>query len=148
MGFVAPTLCLSLEQHALILAHCYDGLPYEACGLLGGPLDPSGEPTGAVTAVYPCANIDASALTYTIDPRDVLRASRDAQDRGDDIVGGWHSHTHTDPYPSPTDVDRSRMVGPAWVHVLVSLKDPEPSLRAYRIRDGVIAECAVMLGEG
>jgi [CysO sulfur-carrier protein]-S-L-cysteine hydrolase len=145
MGFVTPTLHLSRSQHERILAHCYDGLPNEACGLLGGLLDADGEPTGAVTAVYPCRNADESAKTYTIEPVDMLRAARDAEDRGDEIIGGWHSHTHTDPYPSPTDVDKARMVGPAWMHVLVSLKDDEPVLRAYRIRDGVIGECAVLL---
>ena len=31
-------------------------------------------------------------------------AMRDAEARGDEIVGVWHTHTHTDAYPSPTDV--------------------------------------------
>ena len=36
-------------------------------------------------------------------------------------------------------------VDPAWIYVLVSLKDGEPVLRAYRIRDGRIAETQVVL---
>jgi proteasome lid subunit RPN8/RPN11 len=66
---------------------------------------------------------------------------RDAEEAGDDIVGVWHSHTHTDAYPSPTDVRQA--VDPGWAYVIVSLKYGEPVLRAYGIRDGVIAELAV-----
>ena len=60
-----------------------------------------------------------------------------------DIVGVWHSHTHTDPYPSPTDVRQA--VDPMWIYVIVSLRDEAPMLRAYRIRDEQIAECAVVI---
>jgi proteasome lid subunit RPN8/RPN11 len=108
--------------------------------MLVGPMD-TGEPTGAVTAVHPCRNADASARTYTVEPRDLLRAMRDAESRGEEIVGVWHSHTHTDAYPSPTDVRQA--VDPAWIYVLVSLRHGEPALRAYRIREGVIAEVDV-----
>jgi proteasome lid subunit RPN8/RPN11 len=140
LGFVTPTLQLSLGQYQAIVAHCYDGLPDEACGLLAGPMS-NGEPTGLISAVYPCANADASARTYTVDSGDLLRAMRDAEERGDELVGVWHSHTHTDAYPSDTDVRQA--VDPAWVYVLVSLKHAEPSLRAYRIRAGVTEEVPV-----
>lgn len=108
--------------------------------MLAGPMV-DGEPTGVVSAAYPCRNADASARTYTVEPRDLLRAMRDAESRGDEIVGVWHSHTHTDAYPSPTDVRQA--VDPAWLYVLVSLRAGEPTLRAYRIRDGAIAEVPV-----
>ena len=128
----------------MIVGHCFDGLPDEACGLLAGPMTgPVGAAsrTGEVRAVYPCRNADQSARTYTVDSRDYLRAMRDAEDHGDEIVGVWHSHTHTDAYPSTTDVRQA--VDPAWAYVIVSLKHGEPVLRAYRIRDGAITEMPV-----
>jgi proteasome lid subunit RPN8/RPN11 len=143
MTFARPTLRLTESQHAVIVGWCYDGLPDEACGLLLGPLGGNGEPTGAITEARPCRNADASARTFTIDPRDMLAASREAEARGDEIVGVWHSHTHTDAYPSRTDVRQA--VDPAWIHVIVSLRDDAPMLRAYRIRDGGIAEVPVGL---
>jgi len=142
MGFAAPTLRLTEAQYRTIVGHCYDGLPDEACGLLAGPVDGAHEPIGTVTAVYPSRNADASARTYTVDSRDLLRAMRDAESRGEEIVGVWHSHTHTDAYPSETDVKQAP--DPVWVYVIVSLRDGEPVLRAYRIRDGAIAECQVV----
>jgi proteasome lid subunit RPN8/RPN11 len=143
MGFASPILRVTEDQYRIIVGHCYDGLPDEACGLLGGPVDGTGEPIGTVTTVYPSRNSDASARTYTVDSRDLLRAMRDAESHGEAIIGVWHSHTHTHAYPSDTDVKQAP--DPAWVYVIVSLKDGAPVLRAYRIRDGDIGECQVVL---
>ena len=77
-------------------------------------------------------------MIYTVDGRDFLKASRAADETGDEIVGVWHSHTHSDPYPSVTDVLQA--VDPAWWYVIVSLRDEAPMLRAYRIADGSISE--------
>jgi [CysO sulfur-carrier protein]-S-L-cysteine hydrolase len=142
-AFAQPTLRLTESQYATIVGHCYDGLPDEACGLLLGPMTAGGEPTGSISEARPCRNADASAMTYTVDPRDMLAAMRAAEARGEEIVGVWHSHTHTDAYPSPTDVRQA--VDPAWFYVLVSLRDDTPVLRSYRIRNDTIAEVAVVL---
>lgn len=135
-------LRLRQAQHAVIVGHCYDGLPDEACGLLVGPV--VGEsPTGVVGEAVPCVNAEASARTYTVAPKDMLRTMRRAEERGEEIVGVWHSHTHTDAYPSPTDVRLA--VDPNWFYVIVSLKHGDPVLRAYRIRDERIEEVPVQL---
>jgi [CysO sulfur-carrier protein]-S-L-cysteine hydrolase len=140
-SFAEPTLRLTAAQLDAIVAHCFAGLPDEACGMLTGPLGPGGGPTGEVAGVHPCRNADASAVTYTVDSRDLLRAMRAAEEHGHEIVGVWHSHTHTDPFPSATDVRQA--VDPTWIYVLVSLRDIGPSTRAYRIRDGVIDEVRI-----
>jgi proteasome lid subunit RPN8/RPN11 len=144
-AFTQPTLCLTVAQYRTMVAQCYDGLPDEACGLLAGPVEADGEPTGLVTAVYPCTNTDASARTYTVDSRELLLAMRDAQSRHEDLIGVWHSHTHSDAYPSDTDVRQA--FEPYWMYVLVSLKHAEPVLRAYRIQDGAVGECEIVLGD-
>jgi len=138
-----PVLRLSHAQYETVIAHCFDGFPDEACGLLAGPLE-GGRPSGAVTGAYPCRNADQSARTYTVDSRDYLAALRDAESRGDEIVGVWHSHTHTDAYPSATDVRQA--VDPSWAYVIVSLRHGEPVLRSYRIAGGEITEMPVEVG--
>ena len=120
-----------------MVGHCLDGLPDEACGLLGG--HPS---SGSASVCYPTANVAASARVYTVDPVGHLRADRDAEGRGLEILGVFHSHTHTEAYPSPTDV--AQAPDPDWHYVLVSLRDL-PSVRSYRIRDGKIEEEPVVL---
>jgi proteasome lid subunit RPN8/RPN11 len=141
VAFASPTLRLTMAQYRTIVAHCYDGLPNEACGLLAGPIEGASEPVGPVTEVYPCDNTDESARSYTVDSRQLLQAMRDSESRGEEVVGVWHSHTHTDAYPSDTDVRQA--FEPTWIYVIVSLKQPEPVMRAYRIRDGKILEVDV-----
>jgi proteasome lid subunit RPN8/RPN11 len=142
MNFSKPVMRLTEQQYAVIVGHCYDGYPDEACGLLTGRLE-GGEPSGRITDAVPCVNAERSARTYTVDPRDMLRVSRAAEARGDDIVGVWHSHTHTDAYPSPTDVRLA--VDPSWICAILSLRDGAPVLRAYRIRNAVIAEIPITI---
>ena len=85
-----------------MVGHCSDGYPLEACGLLGGTLDGPGRAT--VAACYPTTNVAASARVYEVDPRGMLRADRDAEAAGRQLIGVFHSHTHTEAKPSPTDV--------------------------------------------
>ena len=141
-AFALPLLRLTRHQFEVIVGHCYDALDDEACGLLIGPMRNS-VALGLITEVWPARNADASARTYTVDPKDMLRASRAADARGEEIVGVWHSHTHTDAYPSPTDVRQA--VDPGWIYPIVSLRDEAPVLRAFRIVDEQIAEVAVAL---
>jgi proteasome lid subunit RPN8/RPN11 len=108
------------------VGHAYDGLPDEACGLLAGRPG-----TSRAVAFYPCRNAAASSRVYTIDPKDHLRADRDAEGKGLEIIGVMHSHTHTDAYPSPTDL--AQAPDPAWHYVIVSLRHEAPVLRSYRI---------------
>jgi proteasome lid subunit RPN8/RPN11 len=124
-----------------MVGHAYGGLPEEACGLLGG--DPG---TGHVSVFYPCRNTAASSRVYTVDPRDHLRADRDAEQRGLELIGVMHSHTHTEAYPSPTDV--AQAPDPAWHYVIVSLRDDAPMLRSYRIVDEAITEEQVVVDGG
>jgi proteasome lid subunit RPN8/RPN11 len=116
-----------------MVAHAYDGLPDEACGLLIGP--PGGS---RVERFVPTTNVAASARVYTVDPVEHLRAERAAEAEGLEVVGVVHSHTHTAAYPSPTDV--AQAPDPTWCYLIVSLADDAPVLRAYRIVDGAITE--------
>jgi proteasome lid subunit RPN8/RPN11 len=129
-------LTLSRSIYQQMVAHCLDGYPLEACGLLAG----RGETAHTCS---PTANAAASARVYTVDPKDMLRADRDAEAAGDQLIGVFHSHTHTDAYPSPTDVDQAP--DPGWHYVLVSLRDVEPVVRSYRIVEGKITEEPVVL---
>jgi proteasome lid subunit RPN8/RPN11 len=126
-------LRLSGTTHAQIVGHAYDGLPDEACGLIAGI--PS---VGKAEVFYPCRNAAESSRLYSIDPKDFLRADRDAQSSGFEIIGVVHSHTHTDAYPSPTDVTQAP--DPAWHYVIVSLRQEAPVVRSFAILDGMISE--------
>jgi proteasome lid subunit RPN8/RPN11 len=126
-------LHVTSEVWRQMVGHAYDGLPDEACGLLAGPAG-----SDRATVFYPCRNAAESSRVYTIDPKDHLRADRDAERQGLEINGVVHSHTHTEAYPSPTDVEQAP--DPGWHYVIVSLRQEAPVTRSYRIVDGTIAE--------
>ncbi|MBX7160848.1 MAG: M67 family metallopeptidase [Acidimicrobiia bacterium] len=121
---------------AAIVTHARAGLPDEACGLLAG----TGE---RVEVVYPAANADASPVSYRVESRDQWHAMRDAEARGLEMLGGFHSHTHSEPYPSATDV--AQAFYPDWAYLIVGLGGAEPVLRAFRIESGAIAEIPVLV---
>lgn len=125
---------LRLDRRTLleVYAHAIRGYPLEACGLIAGDDD------GTARRFYPCENAAASGKVYTVAPRDHLRADRDAEENGWELIGVIHSHTHSDAYPSPTDV--AQAPDPAWHYAIVSLRDDEPVMRSYRIIDGTIDE--------
>jgi [CysO sulfur-carrier protein]-S-L-cysteine hydrolase len=116
-----------------IVALAVELYPYEACGLVAGP--PGG---GVVNRFYRCRNAAESARVYTVEPGDHLRAERDAEARGWEIIGVVHSHTHTPAFPSPTDV--AQAPDPTWHYAIVSLQHDEPVLRSFRIVDGAVTE--------
>jgi len=133
-------LVLDRDVHLQLVAHCYDGLPLEGCGLLAA--DPA---DGRVVRCYPTANEAASARVYTVPSKAVLLADRDAEERGLVLGGVFHSHTHTSAYPSPTDVAQAGV--PSWHYVIVGLGEGVPVVRSYRIVDGVVDEEPVVLRE-
>ena len=134
-------LRLTASLYDQMVAHCLTGLPDEACGLLAGD-----GASGTVSRCYLTRNAAASARVYSVDSRDLLKADRDAEAHGDELIGVFHSHTHTDAYPSPTDV--AQAPDPGWHYVLVSLRDTHPVVRSYRIVEGTVDEEPVVLAEG
>lgn len=118
-----------------IVAYARAEAPKEACGLIAG------RGTDA-TRVIRCANAHPVPVTrYTIDPREQLRAFRDMEAKGEDLVAIYHSHPITQPYPSPTD--RAEAHYPDAFYVLVSLRDATPEIRAYRVRKDWVLEVEI-----
>jgi proteasome lid subunit RPN8/RPN11 len=132
-----PVLAFRDQTFVEMIGHAYDGYPLEACGLLVGTPD-------QVERFVACTNASASARVYSIPPKELLHAERDAEAAGLEIIGVFHSHTHSEPYPSPTDVDQAP--DPSWHYVIVSLKREAPETRSYRIVDGVISEERIAAG--
>ena len=124
-----------------MVADALDGYPLEACGLLTGSEAEGG--TGRVHSVHRSDNIAHSARIYEIDPKAMLRADREAEAVGAQLIGVYHSHTHTEPKPSPTDI--AQAPDPEWHYVLVSLRDVHPSVRSWHIRNGQVEEEEVVL---
>ncbi len=132
-------LAVSRSAFAEMVAQAYDCYPEEACGLLVG------RPGSAqVVRFVACDNTTRSGKVYTIEPKAMLRAEREAEADGMEIIGVMHSHTHTEPYPSQTDVNQAP--DPMWHYVIVSLKREAPEARSYLLANGTIVEEPIAVG--
>jgi proteasome lid subunit RPN8/RPN11 len=132
-------LHLARSAWSAMIAEAYDAFPNEGCGFLGGTGDEG-------TLFVRCENMAGSSRTFEMGI-DQVKAERQIEEAGGEILGVVHSHTHTDAYPSPTDVEKSAIV-PGWRWVIVSLKHAEPAVRSYMIENGVISEEEIQLIDG
>ena len=117
-----------------IVAHARRDHPDEACGIVAGPVG-----SGRAERVVEMTNAARSMTQYEFEPAEQLRVYREMDDRDEEAVVVYHSHTATEAYPSRTDVRHASQ--PDAHYVLVSTRDPETAeLRSYRIVDDVVTE--------
>ncbi len=82
-------------------------------------------------------NAARSPTFYEFDSADLLRLYREMDDRDEEPVVIYHSHTATEAYPSRTDISYANE--PQAHYVLVSTRDPEQAeFRSFRIVDGSV----------
>lgn len=84
-------------------------------------------------------NAERSPTFYRFDSGEQLRLYRSMDERDEEVVVVYHSHTGTEAYPSRTDI---AYAGEPQAHyVLVSTKEPDSvEFRSYRIIDGEVSE--------
>ena len=129
---------LEQETYDAIVAHAKRDHPDEACGVVAGP-----EGSDRAVRFVPMVNAASSPTFYEFDPTDLLRLYRDMDDRDEEPVVVYHSHTATEAYPSRTDIGLASE--PNAHYVLVSTRehgnsDGPVEFRSYRIVDGEVTE--------
>lgn len=127
-------LTISRDLHDQIVAHARVDHPDEACGVIAGPAG-SDRPERFV----PMTNAERSPTFYVFDPVEQLKVWQEMDDRDEEPVVIYHSHTATAAYPSPTDV--SYAGEPNAHYVLVSTGDPDScEFRSFRIVGAEVTE--------
>jgi proteasome lid subunit RPN8/RPN11 len=117
-----------------IVSHARADHPDEACGVIAGPAG-----TDRPERFIPMLNAARSPTFYEFDSMDLLRVWREMDERDEEPVVIYHSHTATEAYPSRTDITLAQE--PTAHYVLVSTREPdETEFRSYRIVDGVVTE--------
>jgi [CysO sulfur-carrier protein]-S-L-cysteine hydrolase len=119
-----------------VVDHARRDFPNECCGVIAVR-------GGRAVAIHEATNIAASPLRFEVEGREILRAQDAFEDEGAELGAIYHSHTRSEPYPSQTDVNfAAGWPGVEWL--IVGLRaDGEPTVRSYRIDDGVIEEVEV-----
>jgi proteasome lid subunit RPN8/RPN11 len=128
-------LKLRRDLYDAIVAHARRDHPDEACGVLAGPAG-SDRPERFV----PMLNAARSPTFFEFDSKDLFELYKEVDERDEEIVVIYHSHTATEAYPSRTDIQFGSLSPDAhWV--LVSTRDPETvEFRSFRIADGEVTE--------
>ena len=133
------TLEISQSIVDAILEQSRAEYPDECCGVILGPVG-----SDSPIRLKPMANAAHSPTFYEFDPKDLLALYREVDDRDEEIVVIYHSHTETEAYPSRTDIAYAGEPGAHYV--LVSTRKeiaPATEFRSYRIIDGVVTEESV-----
>ena len=131
-------LRIDQETHDAIVAHAKRDHPDEACGVVAGPEGPTA-PSGSCR----WSTRRARPTFYEFDPTDLLKLYREMDDRDEEPVVVYHSHTATEAYPSRTDIGLAQE--PNAHYVLVCTREHGNSegpveFRSYRIVDGEVTE--------
>ena len=107
-------LKLGRSQYDSLRRHGEETYPHECCGVLLGQMEGD---TRVVTSVVRCGNTreDSPQNRYNIDPRELIRIQREGRERGEDIVGFYHSHPDHPPRWSATDLAEAHWIGCSYV---------------------------------
>jgi proteasome lid subunit RPN8/RPN11 len=141
LGTLAVVLSISASVLDAIVAHARRDHPDEACGIVAGPIG-SDRPDRHVAM----ENAERSTTFYRFDSAEQLKVWRDMDDRDEEPVVIYHSHTATEAYPSRTDIALAPY--PQAHYLLVSTRDPDVTeIRSYRIADGAVTEEPVQVVE-
>ncbi|HEY1616175.1 MAG TPA: M67 family metallopeptidase [Streptosporangiaceae bacterium] len=134
-------LTISAALRAKIIDHALADHPDEACGVIAGPAG-SDRPERFIQML----NAERSPTFYRFDSMEQLQVWREMDDRDEEPVVIYHSHTATEAYPSRTDI--SYASEPGAHYVLVSTAEPgAPAFRSFRITGGEVSEEDVVVAD-
>jgi len=132
-------LTIAPELRAKIVAHARADHPDEACGVIAGPAG-SDRPERFI----PMLNAERSPTFYRFDSTEQLKVWMEMDDRDEEPIVIYHSHTATEAYPSRTDVDIAGY--PEAHYLLVSTREPDTvEIRSFRIVDRNVTEEPVQI---
>ena len=108
-------LKFSRKDYDAIRAHGEETYPHECCGVLLGSFSDDGD--RVVTHVERAGNTrtDSAHNRYNIDPKELVRIQREGRERGEDIVGFYHSHPDHPAQWSSTDFAEAHWIGCSYV---------------------------------
>jgi proteasome lid subunit RPN8/RPN11 len=123
-------------QVTAILEHARRGYPFEVCGVLLGE-------RSRVAAIVPVVNRETESprVRYQIAPEDLIRIQREGRERGEEILGYYHSHPDHPPRPSETDRRiAAEGLSDGVIHVVVGVESGDRTTpTAWVFRDAIQA---------
>ena len=138
-----PQLLIAPKDLAAVERQAIAAFPAECCGLLLGRVE--GGEAVHIGWVEPCVNQAADRhCRFTISPDSLLAAYRWARDRGEQLVGTYHSHPQGAAVPS--EIDRES-AWPGASYLIVGLSEQGVhERRSWRLDDDSFVEEQLIIG--
>jgi proteasome lid subunit RPN8/RPN11 len=107
-------LKIDKSNYDALRQHGEETYPHECCGVLLGRAEGDER---IVTSIVRAGNTrtDSPQNRYHIDPRELIRIQRQGRERGEDIVGFYHSHPDHPARWSATDLAEAHWLGCSYV---------------------------------
>jgi proteasome lid subunit RPN8/RPN11 len=121
-----------------MIARARAAFPNEGCGLFAGRIEGD---LKTVEEVYCLQNTDESPEHFSMAPEDQFRVIGDIRKKGLVLLGNFHSHPATPARPS--EEDKRLAFDPSLSYVIISLKEEEPVLKSFAVKQGSAEEEAV-----
>ena len=106
---------ISSQDYDSIRRHGEETYPQECCGVLLGHIDDDGVRAVTSTARAGNTRTDSAHNRYNIDPKELVRIQREGRERGEDIIGFYHSHPDHPAQWSKTDLAEAHWSGCSYV---------------------------------
>lgn len=119
-------LKIPLSIYEEIQQHSIKDLPIEACGYLAGKDE-------QIAYSIAMTNIDKSSEHFSFEPQEQFDAFKKAQKDGLRLIGVYHSHPSTPARPSQEDIKLA--YDSSISYVIISLKEKEPVVKSFKIKD-------------
>lgn len=84
----------------------------ESCALLFGKKE---NDKLVIKEVFLAENIEKSPVNFTIANEQLIRGYKEAEEKGLEVIGIFHSHLNSEPYPSMTDKKFMEINPVVWV---------------------------------
>lgn len=122
---VATKVIIGRGSMDSIYSHASSTFPEECCGLLFGVFEEkdSVKRVNSSTQMKNVFEEKERYHRYTIDPKKFLTEEIDAQNRGEEIVGIYHSHPNAPAKPSQYDQSHA---WPTLSYIVVEVREAKP----------------------
>jgi [CysO sulfur-carrier protein]-S-L-cysteine hydrolase len=118
------SVTITQSQKKLLIAHAQNSLPNESCAILFGT---ERAEKVIISDIFLTKNAEQSKTNFTISNEELLFGYQEAERRGLQVVGIFHSHPDSLAYPSKTDMKFMEINPVVWVIFSTKFSD----LRAY-----------------
>ncbi len=106
------TIIITQTQKQILIEHAKKCAPAESCALLFGKEESD---ITTVNDVLLTKNTEDSPVNFVISNEELLSGYQEAERKGLDVVGIFHSHPHSEAMPSSTDKKFMTINPVVWV---------------------------------